>query len=65
MAAIKQLVNKAASGDARALQQLLGLHRLLDAGRGDSGPEPLSRESDQQLIASILKRITRRHSGEG
>jgi len=59
-AAVKQLVNKAASGEPRALQQLLGLNRLLDESAGENALEPLSREFDQQLIRGVLKRMQRK-----
>ena len=63
-AAVKQLVNKAASGEPRALQQLLGLNRLLDESAGETALEPISREFDQQLIRGVLKRMQRKPSGD-
>jgi hypothetical protein len=59
-AAVKQLVNKAASGEPRALQQLLGLNRLLDESAGETALEPISGEFDQQLIRGVLKRMQRK-----
>jgi hypothetical protein len=63
-AAVKQLVNKAACGEPRALQQLLGLNRLLDESAGEIALEPLSREFDQQLIRGVLERMQRKPSGD-
>ena len=63
-AAVKQLVNKAASGEPRALQQLLGLNRLLDESAGETALEPIAREFDQQLIRGVLERLQRKPSGD-
>ena len=63
-AAVKQLVNKAASGELRALQQLLALNRLLDESAGETALEPIAREFDQQLIRGVLERMQRKPSGD-
>jgi len=57
-AAIKQFVNKAASGDLRALQLLVTLSR--EAETHESRPQPNSlalSESDQKVIEGIMKRF--------
>lgn len=55
-ASLKQLVNKAAAGDARALQLLLGTVRQIDA------PETMPRavvveEADLRVIEQVVARI--------
>jgi hypothetical protein len=57
-AAIKQFVNKAASGDLRALQLLMSLSR--EAKTRESQPQPNSltlSESDQKVMEGIRKRF--------
>ena len=57
-AAIKQFVNKAASGDLRALQLLVSLSREAEARERQSLPNSLTlNESDQRVIEEILKRF--------
>jgi hypothetical protein len=56
-ASLKQLVNKAAAGDARALQLLLGTVRQIDA------PETMPRavvveEADLRVIEQVVARIS-------
>ena len=63
-ATVKQLVNKAASGDQRSMQQLLGLQHLMDDAEGPSGL-PTTRDTDQLLISSLMKRMQRGNSGGG
>jgi hypothetical protein len=55
-AAITQLVNRAVKGDARAIQQLLGLAPLFDS---DTGPASSLSGSDvdRGVMAGILKRL--------
>jgi len=55
---IKQLVNKAAAGDPRAMVALLNEIHHLEAGSGDVArpSEPLS-QSDEMVMEGILKRI--------
>ena len=59
-AAVKQLVNKAASGDPKFMQQLLALVQLVEC-RADASAapaEPLT-ESDRRVIEGISERISR------
>lgn len=57
-AAIKQFVNKAASGDLRALQLLVSLSREAETRERQSPPNGLTlNESDQRVIEGILKRF--------
>jgi len=57
-AAIKQFVNKAASGDLRALQLLVSLSREAETRESQSQPNNLAlNESDQKVIEGILKRF--------
>jgi hypothetical protein len=57
-AALKQLVNKAASGDIRALRQLLESARDAEAKQNASGSQdPAIGEPDQEVIDGILKRF--------
>jgi len=59
-AAIKQFVNKAASGDLRALQLLMSLSREADARQRQEPSNSLTlNESDQRVIEGILKRFQR------
>jgi hypothetical protein len=64
-AAVKQLTNKAASGDARAIQMLLGLTQAVEQ-RSDpapSAPEVLP-EADRQVMQSLLTRIQQYAGGD-
>jgi hypothetical protein len=57
-AAIKQFVNKAASGDLRALQLLVNLSREAEAREGLALPNsPALSESDQKVMDGIMKRF--------
>ncbi|MGB8112859.1 MAG: DUF5681 domain-containing protein [Candidatus Sulfotelmatobacter sp.] len=57
-AAIKQFVNKAASGDLRALQLLVTLSREAETRERQSPPNSLTlNESDQKVMEGILKRF--------
>ena len=57
-AAIKQFVNKAASGDLRALQLLVSLSREAETRERESQPKSMTlHESDQKVIEGILKRF--------
>src|SRR5258708_4919393 len=58
-AALRQFVNKAASGDLRAIEQLLAIKRSIEALTDDTGVETLSRESDREILKSLVKRIKR------
>lgn len=59
-AAVKQLVNKAASGDPKFMQQLLALVQLVECRVDASGAlaEPLT-EADRRVIEGISERISR------
>jgi hypothetical protein len=61
-AAVKQLVNKAASGDPKFMQQLLALVQLAESRADASVPlaEPLT-EADRRVIEGISERISRQH----
>jgi uncharacterized protein DUF5681 len=57
-AVIKQLVNKAASGDLRASHELLTLTRVAEAEMNpDETPAPEIGDLDRQVMQGILKRI--------
>ena len=59
-AALKQLINKAASGDLRALRQLVELARDAEAKQSTSGMQnPVIGELDQEVMDGILKRFER------
>ena len=61
-AALKQLVNKAATGDTRALRLLLELARDAEAKQNAGGVQnPIVGELDQEVIEGILKRF---HEGD-
>ena len=65
-AAVKQLVNKAASGDLRALHQLAALARSAD----ERSPEATTSttvmaEVDQKVLQGILSRFERNSNNEG
>jgi Family of unknown function (DUF5681) len=57
-AALKQLVNKAASGDLRALSQLVSLARDAEAKQNEAAvQEPVISDLDQEVMEGILKRF--------
>jgi hypothetical protein len=57
-AALKQLVNKAASGDLRALAQLVVLAQDAEAKQNMPGAqEPVISDLDQEVMDGILKRF--------
>jgi len=56
-ATVTQLTNKAASGDLRAIRELLHLYRLLEESRQVALPLPLEHERDKAVMDSIVKRI--------
>jgi hypothetical protein len=58
-AALKQLVNKGASGDLRAVSQLVDLAHDAEAKQNAAGLEsPAIDELDQEVIAGIMKRFS-------
>jgi hypothetical protein len=59
-AAVKQLVNKAASGEGRAIAQLLALVQVVESQVDSQDPAaPSLPESDKQVMTRILRRLTR------
>lgn len=57
-AALKQMVNKAASGDIRALRELLELARDAEARQNAPGVQnPVIEELDQEVIDGIMQRL--------
>ena len=57
-AALKQMVNKAASGDIRALRELLELARDAEARQNAPGVQnPVIEELDQEVIDGIIQRL--------
>jgi hypothetical protein len=57
-AALKQLANKGASGDLRALTQLIALAQDAEAKQRIPGAqEPVTSEVDQEVMEGILKRF--------
>ena len=65
-AAVKQLVNKAASGDLRALHQLAALARSADERSPEaSTPTAVMAEVDQKVLQSIFSRFERNGNGGG
>jgi hypothetical protein len=56
-AAIKQLVNKAASGDLRALYLLMNLSREAEAQQPSNPDKSILGEFDQKVVASIVRRF--------
>jgi hypothetical protein len=59
-AAVKQLVNKAASGEGRAIAQLFALVQVVESQVDAQDPAAQSLpEADQQVMARILRRLTR------
>ena len=60
-AAFKQLVNSAAAGDLRAIQQLSGLARLVEE-RSDQQPDQQAElgDDDQKVLDGILRRLSKK-----
>jgi hypothetical protein len=56
-AVLKQLVNKAASGDAKAIQLLLGEIRQLEGREPQSAESVLFDEADRELIGQLYDRF--------
>ena len=57
-AAVKQLVNQAASGDLAALRQLMALVASAEQRSSEAQAEPPSLdEADQKVMAQFLERI--------
>jgi hypothetical protein len=63
-AALKQMVNKAASGDIRALRELLELARDAEARRDGPGVQnPAIEELDQEVIDGLMQRLNPEEKG--
>ena len=63
-AAVKQLVNKAASGDLRALHQLAALNRSADERSPEgSTPTTVMAEVDQKVLQSVFSRFEKSANG--
>ena len=62
-AVAKQLVNKAASGDAKAIPILLNEARAREKAGIGLEPDPSQRVEDQQVMSGILERIRRDLNG--
>ncbi len=58
-ATMKQLVNKSASGDLKAIQVLSSFSRELDPGL-DPRPKEADLAADMKVIASIVERFSRK-----
>jgi hypothetical protein len=56
-AVLKQLVNKAASGDAKAIQLLLGEIRQLEGREPPAAESVLFDEADRELISQLYDRF--------
>ena len=64
-AAVKQLVNQAASGELAALRQLMTLVTFAEQSVGDSQAERRSlNEADQKVMTQILQRFEKSTKGE-
>ena len=65
-AAVKQLVNQAASGDLAALRQLTALAASAEQRSVDAEAEtPSLNEADQKVMAQLLKRLEKNTRGDG
>ena len=56
-ATVMQLTNQAASGDLRAIRELLHLQRLCEESERATVPSPLLQERDKTVMDSIIKRV--------
>ena len=56
-AAVKQIVNKAATGDAAAIRFLIGLTQMVETQFEPQGPPAELPENDRKVMASLLARI--------
>jgi hypothetical protein len=64
-AALKQLVNKAASGDPRAQRQLFELAKDAEAKQSaQATPESVISDRDQEVMDGILKRLLNTKEGQ-
>jgi hypothetical protein len=63
-AAIKQLVNSAATGDPRATQMLIGLVQAYEARAAEKKPERRLDKGDALVVSEIVRRIKRQARDE-
>jgi hypothetical protein len=63
-AAVKQLVNQAASGDLAALRQLMALVASAEQSVGYQAEGPSLNEADQKVMARILQRFEKGTEGK-
>jgi uncharacterized protein DUF5681 len=64
-AAVKQLVNQAASGDLAAVRQLMALVASAEQRFSDAAAErPSLNDADQKVMAEILKRFEEKTKGD-
>ena len=63
-AAATQLVNKAASGDLRAIAQLLVTPGILD-GDAQAAPQAIVSEQDRKVALAVMDRIKKALGGPG
>lgn len=65
-AAVKQLVNRAAAGDPKQMNQLFALTQWVE-GRAEALAPPVDplTEADRQVIAQIYERLKHRSQGDG
>lgn len=64
-AAMKQLTNKAASGDVRAISLLLAIMRGAEQDvAGESFQKEFLTEDDQKVMQTVLKRMRTEKEGE-
>jgi hypothetical protein len=64
-AAMKQLANKAASGDLRASKLLISVLRMVEEqSPSPAEPSKTSKESDEKVLQSVMKRFNRVSEGE-
>jgi len=55
-ASVKQLVNKAAAGDLRALSHLIGITLTAEQSAEEMAPQEVLSEIDKKVMFNILKR---------
>lgn len=58
-AVFKQLINKAAAGDARATQQVMTVLKTLDEPSESASSTTVREEADRQVVRQIIARIRR------
>jgi hypothetical protein len=64
-AALRQLVNRAMSGDLSATRLLIALEASVEQGPRDAAAEsPAQNEADQKVMAQIVKRFAQSAKGE-